>query len=961
MLDNSKEGLLYHNRKSLLKSSFESISEKQEEMSMGSMQVNSINKKKNDNINSKGSIIRDVLDDVDIISRSKTQKNKKTWAELIKKNEPLDNKEEKEEKEFKELKEIKEVKEGKETKIRGSVLKNFKRKESKKKFIKRPTVQANRHMLSNFSLQQSSDRGPKKGGMGNKSPFIQNSIYTPESSFTRHLRESKSLTNSFLEMKFINQVNMKKTILNKESLNFNDRNKASIFEQIKNSVIYEKSKSYLLKIKICYGCLIFFSLISIILSISDVILYNNKSLEYLINGNNHTFIFNKTNFEDYYYINKRKMSSRENTIRTFNGIFSIMCVGIILIIYGIMNGTLGKGKKNSKRERFKRMLDQYYLKQRKKNMSTKYVFKEDKINEKIKVVDLRLKSDIDDKPKDEMDNANSKESIIIECILNLIFYPPFVNKCFVGKYHNVIFIYSLNSLFLIISLFKITNIYRAILYLSPLNNPFNKAICKSHLLDLNPYFMFKYNISKFPLTFLALNIILVVSSFCIVLTSVEFYSIDVNNDFWSDMIVNEMENIFTIFSTFFFFIAKNIHEEHCIKSILGKLILYFGGLTGMLICSYFIFYMNNNIELGPEEQDAFSKLTKLLNPINREDKAPNLIKSILFFKKIIIDNQNTEKDYRNKIEQMKRPTGQIRKPIFQGDNKFSFVFNTTSNNLMSNINETHVNTEKKKYIRYIQSLFFMRIKFELECKSFADIFKVARNSNLSLTDVLKTMGHKMDENITQLNNKIDVLIQNDNKYINFMKYITENIKTIKKIRFYHSSLLQYFVDVHNEYVKNMIELKKEMEINSPLLNYHSAKIPRKIKSNMYGPLYLKIKMAKSKKMGNSNNRKRKRKDMFDFNYTKFTLKKQRSSQLVTNYLQNTLKELKIAKSNQNTKATSKSRKTKSTRDLKTNDRTRSLDDWTFITNVLKDSLRPRNSTLRKSGKRSASIFDNNKK
>ena len=345
MLDNSKEGLLYHNRKSLLKSSFESISEKQEEMSMGSMQVNSINKKKNDNINSKGSIIRDVLDDVDIISRSKTQKNKKTWAELIKKNEPLDNKEEKEEKEFKELKEIKEVKEGKETKIRGSVLKNFKRKESKKKFIKRPTVQANRHMLSNFSLQQSSDRGPKKGGMGNKSPFIQNSIYTPESSFTRHLRESKSLTNSFLEMKFINQVNMKKTILNKESLNFNDRNKASIFEQIKNSVIYEKSKSYLLKIKICYGCLIFFSLISIILSISDVILYNNKSLEYLINGNNHTFIFNKTNFEDYYYINKRKMSSRENTIRTFNGIFSIMCVGIILIIYGIMNGTLGKGKK----------------------------------------------------------------------------------------------------------------------------------------------------------------------------------------------------------------------------------------------------------------------------------------------------------------------------------------------------------------------------------------------------------------------------------------------------------------------------------------------------------------------------------------------------------------------------------------------------------------------------------------
>jgi hypothetical protein len=308
--------------------------------------------------------------------------------------------------------------------------------------------------------------------------------------------------------------------------------------------------------------------------------------------------------------------------------------------------------------------------------------------------------------------------------------------------------------------------------------------------------------------------------------------------------------------------------------------------------------MNNSIELGPEEQDAFSKLTKLLNPINREHKAANLIKSILFFKKIIIDNQNTEKDYRNRIETMKRPTDQQRKPIFQGDNKFSVILNlnTTSNNLMTTINGTHINVEKKKYIRYMQSLFFMKIKFELECKSFSDVFKVARNSNLSLTDILKTIGHKMDENITQLNSKIDVLIQNDNKYINFMKCITENIKTLKKIKYYHSSLLQYFVDVHNEYVKKLIELQKEMEMNSPLLSNSSSKV-RKIKSNMFGQLFFKKKKGKSKVMGNSNNKRRKcKRDIFDFNYTKSTLRKQRSSQLISNYLQNTLKEsMKIAK------------------------------------------------------------------
>jgi hypothetical protein len=661
------------------------------------------------------------------------------------------------------------------------------------------------------------------------------------------------------------------------------------------------------------------------------------------------------------------MSSKENAIRTFNGIFSMICVGIILIIYGIMNGYLAKSKKNSKKERFNRMLDQYYIKQRKKTLVSSKLLREDKGNEKIKVVDLKMKSDKNDDPKDVMNKPSSKSKIIMQCIMNLIFYPPFVNKSFVGKYHNIIFIYSLNSIFLFISLYKIANIYRAILYLSPLNNPFNKAICKSHLLELNSYFTFKYNISKFPLTFLTLNIILIVISICVVLTSFEFYSIDINNDFWSDMIVNEMENIFTIFSTFFFFIVKNIHEEHCIKSILGKFILYFGGLAGMLICSYFIFYMNNSIELGPEEQNAYSKLSKLLNPINREHKAANLIKSILFFKKIIIDNQNTEKNYRNKIEEMKRPTGQQRRPIFQGDNKFTFVLNlnTTSNNLLTNVNETHLNIEKKKYIRYLQSIFFMKAKLELECKSLADIFKVARSPYLSLTDVLKSIGHKMDENITQLNNKIDVLIQNDNKYINFMKFATENIKTIKKIKFYHLSLLQYFVDLHNEYVKKMIELKKEMEFNSPLLSKNSGKI-RKIKSNMFGHLFFTKKNGvKSRIIGSSTNKKRRlKKDMFDFNYTKFTLRKQRSSQLITNYLQNALKEtMKMAKSNQNTKASSKSNRKlrSSTRELNSKDRTKSLDDWTFITNVLKDTLKPRNSTLRKSEKRSASIFHNNKK
>lgn len=123
---------------------------------------------------------------------------------------------------------------------------------------------------------------------------------------------------------------------------------------------------------------------------------------------------------------------------------------------------------------------------------------------------------------------------------------------------------------------------------------------------------------------------------------------------------------------------------------------------------------------------------------------------------------------------------------------------------------------KKKYIRYVAAI-FLRIKFVMECKNFSDDLKVARNSSLSFNDVLKTIGHKMDENMTQLNNKIEVLIKNDQKYFDQVKVTSDIIKSLRKTKEYHKSLIQYFVDIHNENLKQMIELKKEAENNSPFL------------------------------------------------------------------------------------------------------------------------------------------------
>ena len=74
-----------------------------------------------------------------------------------------------------------------------------------------------------------------------------------------------------------------------------------------------------------------------------------------------------------------------------------------------------------------------------------------------------------------------------------------------------------------------------------------------------------------------------------------------------------------------------------------------------------------------------------------------------------------------------------------------------------------------KFIKFIGNIFLLKVKFIVEWNNYTDNLKIARNSSQSFNDVLKTIGNKMDANITQLNNKIEVLIQNDQKFLNYIK------------------------------------------------------------------------------------------------------------------------------------------------------------------------------------------------
>ena len=132
----------------------------------------------------------------------------------------------------------------------------------------------------------------------------------------------------------------------------------NLFEKLKNNPMFEKSEKIIKKEKILYGLLALCTLLNIFFQILEAIQYNKKSLIYLENYASNNTVPNKPKKkrpkfyekEILYYniIQKREISSEENTLRIFNIIFSIMCIILVLNIYYIKNQYVKQANKNKK-------------------------------------------------------------------------------------------------------------------------------------------------------------------------------------------------------------------------------------------------------------------------------------------------------------------------------------------------------------------------------------------------------------------------------------------------------------------------------------------------------------------------------------------------------------------------------------------------------------------------------------
>ena len=744
-------------------------------------------------------------------------------------------------------------------------MKNFIRKDSKKKLdlqmLKRISFQQNNAF--NFNSLKGKDIFRKSESI-QKNDEIHHFKRSLDYSSKNNINLSR--TESFIDNKYFSSKKLKYTTLTPNKINFKGQknmHSSNLFGKLKNSIMFEKSEKLMFRIKICYIFLSIFSFASIILEIIDVILYQKNSDEYLKEKYNINSA-NTTDINIYHLIEERIISSEENTVRIFNLIFSICSVFFLLLIEYIK---ITFNQQSRKKKRYNYYMNYNTHTHKKKRNVGKLANRDTNNNDNhIKLI-----------LNEENDNNYGKRSeiilLVIYCIISLIFFPPKINKVFVGVQHNIIYVYSLNSIFLIVSIFKIINVYKAVFYLIPFNNLLYKTICSSNMVKMDFKFMFKFILNMFPLSFIFINFITIGLLVSVLIYCIEYFSIDINTQQINNKGINNLKDFYSEICLYCFFILKNVHGNIKTNTILGSIILLIGGSLGLLISSYFIFYINSLIEFKPEEQRAYSKLVKLLNPLNKEDKAANLIKVFLLMKKIYIDNKNIRDEYILKKENNF-------KHIYEKNlNNFNFGMNESFDTL-TNMSQSNEYNDKKKFLRFLGSEFILKAKLINECKNFKNNLLIARNNSLSFNDVLKTLGEKMNTNLTQLNNKIEVLIQNDKKFINFMKFQENSLKNVRNLIRIQDNIINYLIERNNE--SEIIYFRENREKQEKFLSAlknagNNSGIP-KMKSFAYGPFGFNRKFNYEKRQltNNKYDQEKLKNNLMNTN-KKPTLQKMRSS------------------------------------------------------------------------------------
>ncbi len=491
-----------------------------------------------------------------------------------------------------------------------------------------------------------------------------------------------------------------------EIMKFNIVHPLSYIESIKNiedkNTIYGKFR---IKVLIYDIIITLFSLCSVILICVDNNIYINNSRNYVkdlcaekkLYTNNKCYLLFK-------HINKRKITKIENSLRVLNLICCIICCLFVNLKFKIFILNLRLEQKISK---FGGLKEAGYI----------YIY-------------------------------------VLENLINIIFYPPRLNNIIYGKKLTTVYVYSLNSIFLSFSYFKLYNLLILLMHLSRFNTKISQTICKSHKVKPGLYFVIKSEINR--KTKLSIIFLLIIFCFCFSFISRGFenMAIDIEKGLEGKKGTNDLQNLMNNVWMILTTINKIGYGDEYPRTDLGRFFIFFIYIIGIFCLSLTTASMTSSTDFTSDERRAYLKLKKIFNPENGEHKAANVIKTIILMNKNIKNRNNVLMD---KIDNL-----------------------------------------KEKIILYL--------KIRGETIVFKDELHVARTYSMPITDLIKSLEMKLYKSVVNFTKQLEKinLVEND---LNELQQNQKDIQIkLRNIQLMQEKISDSIVEKHNQ---NIIDFNKK--------------------------------------------------------------------------------------------------------------------------------------------------------
>jgi hypothetical protein len=460
--------------------------------------------------------------------------------------------------------------------------------------------------------------------------------------------------------------------------------------------------------------------INIVLSIIDNELYIDQSSSFL-QGKMNTTEFNFTTQITLPLLREmrnRTISDEENSVRVLNGLSSCLCVLLVISHYF------------------------FYM--------------------RLMIIDNKLSK------YDNIFSSGLYKWMLLEMLVAGLFYPPHLNNVYTGLQLGISYAYNFNAFISVLSIFKLFFVFRVFTFFSRWCSDTAIAVCNKYKVKAGSHFAIKAEMRKRPLHILSFLLVITTCLLAFAIRTFEYgvYEPKRNNIKGS----TDLQSLMNCFWLVIVTMTTVGYGDFYPRSHLGRLVGVLACIIGMLLLSLIVVSLGSISEFTPDEKKAFSKLKKLLADDNMENKAANVITSLLQIRKLVSHGLATSK----------RHTHHSRLSIF-----------------------AHSLTER----------FILFTQLKREISLFKNDYKIANSYSLPVDEMLRRIENKLQDDLIKLGKNIKKIDKLDETLEDISKDQDLIQERLRKVMHYQEDIAKYIVMINNDtYKQNIIKRRESLAI-----------------------------------------------------------------------------------------------------------------------------------------------------